>query len=47
MLDLMGKGFVRTTGMVTHRVKFEDIVKVFDFVTNRKESFFKVMIQMD
>jgi L-iditol 2-dehydrogenase len=47
MLDLMGKGIVRTTGMVTHRVKFEDIVKVFDFATNRKESFYKVMIQMD
>lgn len=45
MIDLMGRGVIRTKGMISHTFKLEDTPNVFEeLVVNRKEKFFKIML---
>ena len=47
MIDLMGRGIVKTTGMVSHRFKFEEIPDVLDMIDKRREKTFKVLIDVN
>ena len=47
MLDLMGKGRIRTAGMITHYFKLAEIQKVFDLIEKGQEKFFKIMMTVN
>ena len=44
VIGFMGKKIIRTTGMVTHTEKLENIQKVFDMIEGRRVPFFKIML---
>lgn len=47
MIALMGRGLVRSTGMISHRFPLSRIKEVFDLVDQRREPFFKIMLEVD
>ncbi len=47
MLDLMGKGRIRTKGMITHYFKLAEIQKVFDMIEKGQDKFFKIMMTVN
>lgn len=47
MIDLMGKGIIKTDGMVSHHFKLSQVKEVFDMIEQRKEPFFKIMLTVD
>lgn len=46
MIDFMGRGIIRTDGMVSHHYTLEQVPEVLDMITNRREKTFKVMIEV-
>ncbi|MDR3643902.1 MAG: alcohol dehydrogenase catalytic domain-containing protein [Clostridia bacterium] len=44
LIDLMGRGVIRTKGMITHHFKLEQIREVFDLIEQKKEPYFKIML---
>jgi len=44
MIDLMGRGKIRTAGMITHTFPLSDLPKVFAMIEARQEPFFKIML---
>ena len=47
MIQLMGEGRIKTTGMLTHYFKLEEIKTVFDMIEKREEKFFKIMLTVN
>jgi L-iditol 2-dehydrogenase len=47
MIDLMGRGVIRTEGMITHYFKLEQIHDVFDMIDQKKEKYFKIMMTVN
>lgn len=46
MIDYMGRGVIRTDGMVSHHFPLEKIPEVLDMIVNRREKTFKVVIDV-
>lgn len=46
MIDLMGRGVIRTEGMVSHHFTLEQVPQVLDMIVNRREKTFKVVIDV-
>ena len=46
MIDFMGRGVIRTEGMVSHHFPLEKIPDVLDMIVNRREKTFKVIIDI-
>lgn len=46
MIDFMGKGIIRTEGMVSHHFSLEEVPQVLDMIVNRREKTFKVVIDV-
>ena len=47
MIDLMGRGVIRTEAMVSHHFSLEEVPAVLDMIVNRREKTFKVIIDVD
>lgn len=47
MIDLMGKGIIRTEGTVSHHFTLEEVPEVLDMIVNRREKTFKVVINVN
>ena len=47
MIQLMGEGKISTEGMITHYFQLDDIKKVFDMIENKREKFFKIMLDIN
>lgn len=47
MIDLMGRGVIRTQGMVSHHISLEQVPEMLDQIVNRKVKIFKVIIDVD
>lgn len=47
VIALMGKGVIRTEGMVSHRFQLEELPRVLDEIVNRKIKTFKVIIDVN
>lgn len=47
MIDLMGRGVIRTAGMVSHHITLEQVPEMLDQIVNRRTKTFKVMIHVD
>jgi len=47
MIRFMGDGIIKTTGMITHYYKLEQIKDVFKMIEDRSEKFFKIMITVN
>lgn len=47
MIQLMGEGKIKTTGMITQYFKLEDIKTVFEMIEKREEKFFKIMLTVN
>ena len=46
MIDLMSRGVIRTSGMISHRFGLPDIPAVLDMIDKRREKTFKVLIEV-
>lgn len=46
MIDFMGRGVIRTEGMVSHHFPLEKIPDVLDMIVNHREKTFKVIIDV-
>jgi threonine dehydrogenase-like Zn-dependent dehydrogenase len=44
MIELMGKGEIKTKGMITHHFKLSEIKEVFKMIDNKEEPYFKIML---
>jgi len=44
MIELMGKGTIRTTGMISQVFRLEDIQQAFDLIDKRETPYFKIML---
>ena len=47
MLDLMGRGVIRTEGMVSHHCTLEQVPEMLDNIVNRRIKTFKVIIDVN
>ncbi len=47
MIDLMGKKKIRTDGMVSQRISFEEIPQMLDDIVNRRVATYKVIIDVN
>ena len=45
-IDFMGRGVIRTEGMVSHHFPLEKIPDVLDMIVNHREKTFKVIIDV-
>lgn len=46
MINLMGRGVIRTEGMVSHHFTLEQVPQVLDMIVNHREKTFKVVINV-
>ena len=47
MIELMGSGRIKTTGMITQYFPLQEIEKVFDLIKNKREPYFKIMLTVN
>ena len=47
MLSLMGRGVIRTAGMLSHRIQFEELPGMLDDIVNRRAKTFKVIVDVN
>ncbi len=47
MIELMSKGIIKTTGVISHRFTLEQIPYVLDMLDKKKEKTFKILIDVN
>ena len=46
VIELIGKGMIKTTGMISHTEQLADLIKVFDMIEGKSEPFYKIMLNV-
>ncbi|MCL1908601.1 MAG: hypothetical protein FWG12_04450 [Holophagaceae bacterium] len=46
VINLMGRGAIRTEGMISHYFDFDDVAGVFKKIAGREIKYFKIMLKM-